>query len=469
MISQTIQYFDAKKELKRSPLELTLEEARQASTLLSFPGKIHADPKANRLFITDSNHNRILVTDPEGMILDSIGSGKAGKKDGGFNEAEFDHPQGAFAEGDFLYIADTENHLIRRADLVKREAVTLFADLNSPWDLLVYEGTLYIAMAGPHQIYSANLKTLEAKPHAGSGREARLDGPLLSAALAQPSGITTDGKKLYFADSEVSSIRSADINPSGKVETIIGEDLFEFGDVDGPSRSARLQHPLGVVYSNGMLYIADTYNSKIKKVDPGKLTSQTYAGTGKHGLKDGALNEAQFFEPGGLAVLGGKIYIADTNNHQIRVIDPVKNEVTSLELQGLEKIHSHTVKQFIGRPMNLPKQKLRQGEAVIRLNVKLPSGYKLNSKAPVRVEPKSEDEKILSFEPKSGEGTVSFPLELKVKTSAGETRVTFENTLYYCAEGSPVCLFEHSRVNLPVEISPDGASVLPVDVEVQSQ
>jgi hypothetical protein len=100
---------------------------------------------------------------------------------------------------------------------------------------------------------------------------------IAQAALAQPSGITSDGKKLYFADSEVSSIRSADLGLNGQVDTIVGEDLFEYGDRDGKGSAVRLQHPLGVAYHDGSLYVADTYNNKIKRVSPKDRTSETFA------------------------------------------------------------------------------------------------------------------------------------------------------------------------------------------------
>ena len=243
-----------------------------------------------------------MIATPEGEILEVIGSGRQGQQDGSFEEAEFFHPQGTYLDGDILYIADTENHTIRKANLTTRMVETILGCgrqanthnepgygtnvcLNSPWDVVKVGEKLYIAMAGPHQLWEADVNTLDAKPYAGSAREARIDGPLLQAALAQPSGITTDGKKLYFADSEVSSIRSADLDPRGKVETIIGEDLFEYGDIDGGRDKARLQHPLGVTYYDGKLYVADTYNSKIKIIDPVKKTSTTYAGTGKSGFE----------------------------------------------------------------------------------------------------------------------------------------------------------------------------------------
>jgi hypothetical protein len=103
-------------------------------------------------------------------------------------------------------------------------------------------------------------------PYAGSGREARIDGNLRSAALAQPSGLASGGGQLFFADSESSSVRSVDLN-GGLVRTLSGggapgSDLFQFGDVDGRGNAVRLQHPLAVEYSNGALYVADTITAK---------------------------------------------------------------------------------------------------------------------------------------------------------------------------------------------------------------
>ena len=91
---------------------------------------------------------------------------------------------------------------------------------------------------------------------------------MAEAALDQPSGIATNGKKLYFTDSETSAVRAADLDHAGKVETIVGLHLFEFGDVDGVGEDVRLQHPIGIDILDGILYIADTYNNKIKKVMP---------------------------------------------------------------------------------------------------------------------------------------------------------------------------------------------------------
>src|SRR5207302_7636733 len=123
-------------------------------------------------------------------------------------------------------------------------------ELSSPWDLLERDGYLYIAMAGTHQLWRMELATAEVRPFTGSGRENIDDGPNPRATLAQPSGLTTDGQRLYFADSESSAVRACDFTPEGYTQTFVGEGLFEFADRDGPALQARRHHCLGFAYPN---------------------------------------------------------------------------------------------------------------------------------------------------------------------------------------------------------------------------
>lgn len=221
-IAKVIETFDARKMIDRRALNLKLERQHTPTSVLAFPGKVLADEKSKRLFIADSNHNRIVVVSLEdSSVKEVIGSGEIGLTDGGFEAAAFNHPQGMALDGmdgNTLYVADTENHVIRSADLEKRPVTTIAGTgeqsrqhvtfggqgkqiaLNSPWDLTLQNGILYIAMTGPHQLWQMNPKTGGIAPYAGTGRGARVDGLLAEAALAQPSGITSDGEKLYFAD-----------------------------------------------------------------------------------------------------------------------------------------------------------------------------------------------------------------------------------------------------------------------------
>ncbi len=487
LIAEAVQYFDAKGQLKRTPLKLALEAAKREDTLLSFPGKIHADQTNKKLFISDSNHNRILMTDADGNIEDVIGNGRIGQTDGTFEKTELNHPQGVYRDGDVLYIADTENHLIRKADLKSRTVETVlgtgkkavipgvrgqgkYVPLSSPWDLLVEKNKLYIAMAGAHQIWQADPQTWEAEPYAGSGGEARLDGPLISAALAQPSGITTDGSKLYFADSEVSSIRSADLSPNGKVETLIGEDLFEFGDIDGPKEKARLQHALGVVYADGKLFAADTYNSKIKIYDFFSKNITGLAGTGKHGAGDGGFAESSFYEPGGLAFMDGKLYVADTNNHQIRVLDLKTQQVSTLELKGFEKLAGHAFEDFQAPSIRLPEKHLKEGKVKVMVSFNLPGGYEFSEGSPMHVDVKSGGESIVRINAPAkleGEGRKSFPIEIPLTAKFGRNDLVLDAVIYYCKKESRICLFEQIRYELPLSVTAAGSSRVKVSVSVQ--
>ncbi|MGH9829582.1 MAG: hypothetical protein ACREDR_40710, partial [Blastocatellia bacterium] len=254
-----------------------------------------------------------------------------------------------------LNVADTENHAIRLVDFEERTVKTiagtgnqamrfnasgpgLQTDLSSPWDVLLNEGSLYIAMAGTHQISKLDLNTEYVTPYAGSGREARIDGALNAAALSQPSGIATDCKTLYVADSESSSIRSVGLGPDSQVDTLAGGDLFDYGDIDGRGLKARLQHPLGVAYKNGCVYVADRYNNKIKRISLKDAYCETIFGTGKSGYEDGG--QPLFNEPGGLSFGADKLYIADTNNHVVRVADLASGYVSTLEIRRLDKLMS---------------------------------------------------------------------------------------------------------------------------------
>jgi sugar lactone lactonase YvrE len=175
-------------------------------------------------------------------------------------------------------------------------------------------------------------------PFAGNGRENILDGPLSEACFAQPSGLTADGTTLYVADSEVSAIRAVPLDGKGDVKTIVGEGLFEFGDVDGVGNQVRLQHALGLAYHAGKLYVADTYNSKIKVIDPLKRSCNTFLGGDpkRERGNEGWLTGVLFSEPGGLSFAGDKLYVADTNSHRIRVVDLKTKAISTLELHGIE-------------------------------------------------------------------------------------------------------------------------------------
>ncbi len=355
IIGKLVKDAKAKGTLDEKPLRFDLIRYRETKdTPLFFPGKVHADGKSNRLFIADSTHHRIVITDLAGNKIDIVGTGSPGRTDGGFDIARFDDPQGMALDGETLYVADRKNHCIRAIDLKTKTVSTVAGTgtqdgdatnrrleqaiagtsigLNSPWDLLVIGRELYIAMAGHHQIWTMELDTKKIKPYAGDGRENIKDGPLYAARFAQPSGIATDGKFLYVADSEVSAIRKVPLGGEGRVTTLVGEGLFEFGDVDGTAEKVRLQHALGVIFHEGKLIIADTYNSKLKFLDPNTRTCTTFLGGDD---ADSFFAGPLFDEPAGLSIANCKVYVADTNASRIRVVDLATKKVSTLTLTGV--------------------------------------------------------------------------------------------------------------------------------------
>jgi DNA-binding beta-propeller fold protein YncE len=323
-------------------------------TPLRFPGKVLADAASGRLIVSDTGHNRIVVADLDGAVRRIVGSGAEGLADGPPDDARFYQPQGLALDGGTLYVADTENHALRAVDLATGAVTTLAGTgeqlmgarvggpprrtpLSSPWDLALLDGLLYVAMAGTHQIWAMRPGEDWIGPHTGNGAEALRDGPLLAASMNQPSGLTHDGARVYVADSEASAIRMVEPGPGGVIRTIVGEGLFEFGDRDGVGPSeVRLQHPLGVAWHAGAVYVADTYNHKIKRLDPLTAECRTWLGGGEAAHRDGPAEEARFGEPSGLSVAGGRLYVADTNNHAVRVARLDDGAVETLELRGLE-------------------------------------------------------------------------------------------------------------------------------------
>jgi len=290
-------------QINTTPLPLAPEKNKTSASLLAAPGKIAAN--GDSVAIADSLHHRVLLTDTKGKITQIFGGGAAGFKDGHASTARFID----LTRRTVTTVAGNG----RKGGAVSAEAKGLEVGLSSPWDVACRDGTLYIAMAGSHQIWRLNAKSQRIALFAGIGREDIADGKLSEAAFSQPSGLSLFDHWLYVADAEDSAVRRIDLRSGReKVETLVGTGLFDFGDRDGAFANAKLQHVLGVAaLDENRILIADTYNHKLKMLDLRSRTVTSLAGNGKPG-KEFNLNE-----PGGLAVLGGTALIADTNNNRI--------------------------------------------------------------------------------------------------------------------------------------------------------
>lgn len=343
MLEKTIQDAEARGTLVRSRTEVRLWP--EPLLELKFPGKVLATRE--RLFISDSGHNRVLECMPNGRILRTYGSGVAGQLDGMESGAAFDNPQGMACVDNLLFVADTGNHLIRKVDLHTHEVSTvagvgtrgriktlglsyaaLKVPLNSPWDLAYHSGTLYIAMAGSHQIWALDLSKDTIHVYAGSGVEGIENGDAEIATFAQPSALTIGEdleKMLFIADAESSAIRSIRLRDK-YVNTLVGKGLFDFGDKDGKGTEAQMQHPMGVVFDpkRKALWVADTFNHRIRHI---KVSNNTVSSMQlPHPLA----------EPAGLSIHEDTLWVANTNAHNIVKINILTGDMEQFEIFGLD-------------------------------------------------------------------------------------------------------------------------------------
>lgn len=334
--------------LNDTPLPISLEKEKFETSLLAAPGKIAVSDQY--VAISDTLHHRIILATHNGKIKKLIGGQSSGFIDGSYTTARFKSPQGLVFSRTGLYVADTGNHSIRFIDFATEKISTVAGNgkneihrgkkypakkigLRSPWGLALHDSKLYIAMAGIHQIWRLDLNTKTIGPYAGSGQEGISNGSLKRSSFSQPSGLSFVGDLLYVADAEDSALRRINIR-KGRVETLAGTGLFDFGDRDGPLHKAELQHVLGVAALNKEhIFIADTYNHKLKLVDIKKKTIVTAAGTGNPGKGEGDALTSELNEPGGIAVLNEKILIADTNNNRIMQYDLKTRRLSEWELK----------------------------------------------------------------------------------------------------------------------------------------
>jgi thiol-disulfide isomerase/thioredoxin/DNA-binding beta-propeller fold protein YncE len=472
VIASLVAEFDASQAINRDPIAIAPEADSAPDRPLSYPGKVLA--AEGRLWISDTGHHRILEVDPgSGDVLAAYGSGRRGSDDGPALEASFNAPQGLALGDGTLYVADTNNHLIRSIDLASGDVTTIAGTgrqgwppesgqarsvgLSNPWAIVWDEGRLYIANAGTHQLWLLDTARDTMGPLVGSSLEGTANGPFRDAELAQPSGLAlTDARQLYFADSESSSIRVADLTTE-ETRLVVGGDanLFEFGDEDGRGNEARLQHPLGTAYADGTLYVADTYNSKIKRVDTATNTITSWLGADA-GFANGS--KPLFDEPGGLSLDGGILYVADTNNHSVRIVDIATGSTSTLILKGIEAFDPPA--EYRGEIVSLDPVTLAGGAASVLLDYSLPAGYKVNADAPSSIVI-SSGTNLATFSTGDAVDLTGTTLPVSVPTSLTEGTGTmrFDVTIIYCrTEETSLCLIDRVRYELPATIGPPGAS-----------
>lgn len=268
-------------------------------------------------------------TTPPGKVSTIAGTGSTGLNNGAAAAATFNNPMGVAVKGKLIYVADYSNYVIRRIDTSKQTVATLAgsgkqgstdgsaasAEFNFPVGLaLDAAGNVYVADSSNDVIRKIDA-TGKVSTFAGSGTKGFADGSAKVARFNYPYSVAVSGTTLYVADTQNHRIRK--IDAAGTVSTLAGNALKGF--VDGTGGAARFDSPEGVEVAGGTIYVADSENHAIRAVTTaGKVT--TVAGTGTKGAADGAAKSAQFWRPTDLAVNGSTIYVVDQSNHRIRVI-----------------------------------------------------------------------------------------------------------------------------------------------------
>ena len=326
LVEQLVEEHTAKGTLRRRGAAYV--PPPQPVSELRFPGKVALLPDGT-LLVSDTAHHSVVRMSADGeQVLRRYGTGDRGLVDGA--QPRFAEPQGVavLSTGEVL-VADTANHAVRRLDLDTGEAVTVAGtgrvwrpgaptagpardvDLSTPWDLAEHDGEVVLAMAGTHQLWALTPDG-QVRVLAGTTGEGLRDGDATKAYLAQPSGLVSDGERLWFADAETSALRwyRRTDDGCGEIGTAVGTGLFDFGHVDGPAEQALLQHPLGVaLLPDGSVAVCDTYNGAVRRYDPSSGEVTTLA-TG-------------VAEPSGAVVVDGELVVVASAAHRLeRPVSP---------------------------------------------------------------------------------------------------------------------------------------------------
>ncbi|KAF1688458.1 redoxin domain-containing protein [Pseudoxanthomonas taiwanensis] len=313
-------------------LQLAPELMPEPQLPLSFPSAVAAS--ADRLYVADTGHHRILECNHAGRVLRQFGLGTADLIDGTADLSAFNRPQGLALEREFLYVADTGNHAVRRIALRTGQVDTLCGNgragdpvegqvaaatgcpLHHPLGLAVAGNQLYIACGGDHRIWGYDLGRNELHLRAGTGELGLRDGNVRLAAFAQPTALAAVQHMLYVCDALSSAVRSVQLRTE-VVQTLVGQGPWEFGDADGPRGTARLQHPLGIAMSADapLLWIADSGNGTLRtlRLGGGELATVELP--------------RRLHGPAGLAVAGGAVWIAEADAHGILRYDIASGEL----------------------------------------------------------------------------------------------------------------------------------------------
>ncbi|MFE4868613.1 NHL domain-containing thioredoxin family protein [Streptomyces sp. NPDC056682] len=413
------------------------------ATDLRFPGKAIVLPSGNFL-VSDTTRHQLVELAPDGeSVVRRIGG-----------DGQFKEPQGlALLPDGKVVVADTVHHALRVFDPASGDieplagtgrqwwqgqptsGPALEVDLSSPWDVAWWRGKVWIAMAGVHQLWTYDPRTKTVEVAAGTTNEGLVDGPGGEAWFAQPSGLAATEDRLWVADSETSALRYVDAD--GAVHTAVGTGLFDFGHRDGAAEQALLQHPLGVTaLPDGSVAVADTYNHALRRFDPASGEVTTLA--------------TDLREPSAAVLVGDDIVVVESARHRL----------TRLRLPE-EAVRVEAVAHRTQRAAT----EVAPGRLQLDVVFQAPAGQKLDTRygPSTRLLVSSTPPELLL----AGEGTgTDLARELSLNPQVAEGVLHVSAMAASCdddpANEYPACHVHQQDWGVPVKLSPDGASRLPL-------
>jgi thiol-disulfide isomerase/thioredoxin len=434
---------------------------------LRFPGKAMVTADGTFLVSSSAEHTIVELEADAETVRRRIGTGERGRIDGGPQQAQFSEPQGLCAlpehvaeiAGYDIVVADTVNHLLRglnRADGTVRTIAgtgnpwrsdpgpgphdATSVDLSSPWDVAWYDDKIIVAMAGIHELWWFDPVKRTTGVYAGTTVEALRDGPLAEVWMAQPSGLSVGGGRLWIADSESSAIRWV---LDGEMHTAAGQGLFDFGLMDGPAATALFQHPLGVcALPDGAVLVADTYNGAVRLISPSDPDGNRTVATVATG----------FAEPSDIVrTPDGGIVVVESAAHRLTRLAPGALAAAGITADG--------VRMRTERPPTW----LTPGDVTLEVIFAPPPGEKLDESfgPSTRLQVSASPPELLV----DGAGTtteLSRRLVIADGVTEGVLQVVAQAATCDAEAEFPACHLSRQDWGVPIRVGPDGATRLPL-------